>query len=106
MHIVTTQVRTGDRLVVQFEAPPVARWERGERWLTLVPAASNEEFVGERVVIEEGALEAAIGTWDEGAYEVRLVDGSPRRPSRVVARLRVEVAHAALMRQEAPAWYW
>lgn len=106
MRIVTTQVRAGDRIVVRFEAPPVARWERGERWLTLVPARSNEEFVGERVVIDEGAVETSVGTWEEGTYELRLVEGAPRRPTHVVARLRVEVGRAGLTRDEAPAWYW
>ena len=106
MHILTTHVRTGDRVVVQFDAPPVAPRERGDRWLTLVPEGSDEEFVGERAVIDVGAAEASISTAHEGAYELRLVDGSPRHLSRVVARTRVEVARAVLAHDEAPAWYW
>ena len=106
MSIASTQVRAGGSVVVRFDAPPVAPRSRGDVWLTLVPAGSSEQFNGERVVIEEGAGEAIIPAGAAGTYELRLVDESPRRLSRVVSRARVEVERAAVARNEAPAWYW
>jgi hypothetical protein len=106
MRVVTAQVRAGDRVVVRFDASPVALHQRGHVWLTLVPEGSDEQFVGERVVLEEGAAEATIATGEEGAYELRLVDASPRRLSRVVARARVQVEEAIVVRAAAPAWFW
>lgn len=106
MRVVTQHVRAGDLVVVQFDAPPVAQFRRGDVWLTLVPAGSPDEFAGERRVIEVGAAEAFIPAGDDGTYELRLVDRSPRRLSRVVTRLALEVDRAAVARNEAPAWYW
>lgn len=106
MHVVTQHVRAGEVVVVRFDAPPVRQLGRGDVWLALAPAGSTDETLGERVVIEEGAAEAAVAVGDEGAYELRLVDQSPRRLSRVVARLRVDVESAAVARNEPPAWYW
>jgi len=106
MRVTTTHVRAGDSIVVRFDAPPVAPRARGDVWLTLVPAGVGDEFAAGRVVIEEGAAEATIPAGDEGTYELRLVDESPRRLSRVVSRARVEVERAPLAREEAPAWYW
>jgi hypothetical protein len=106
MRVVTAHVRAGDRVVVHFAASPVAPRQRGHVWLTLVPEGSSEQLVAERVVIEEGAAEATIATAEAGAYELRLVDASPRRLSRVVARARVLVEEAVLTGAVAPAWYW
>jgi len=106
MRVTTTRVRAGDSIVVRFDAPPVAPRGRGAVWLTLVPAGAGDEFAADRVVIEEGAAEATIPAGDEGTYELRLVDESPRRLSRVVSRARVEVERPPLARDEAPAWYW
>jgi hypothetical protein len=106
MRVVTQHVRAGELVVVRFAAPLVAQFGRGDVWLTLVPAAASDEFAGERVVIEEGADEAAVPATAEGRYELRLVDRSPRRLSRVVARLSLDVDRAAVARNEAPAWYW
>jgi hypothetical protein len=106
MRVVTQQVRAGDVVVVRFDAPPVAEFARGDVWLTLAPAGTGDDYPGDRVVIEEGAAEAAIATVAQGSYELRLVDRSPRRLSRVVARLDLVVQRAALAQREAPAWYW
>lgn len=106
MHVVTQHVRAGDVVVVRFDAPPARPFARGDVWLTLAPAGSTDEMTGERIVIEEGAVEAAIPAGDAGAYELRLVDQSPRRLSRVVARLGLQVERPAVARNEPPAWYW
>ncbi|MDB4939364.1 MAG: hypothetical protein JWP87_6336 [Labilithrix sp.] len=106
MTIASSQVRAGESVVVRFDAPPVAPRSRGDVWLSLVPVGSSEEFVGERVVIDEGAGEATVPAGEEGTYELRLVDESPRRLSRVVSRMRVEVERAAAAHNEPPAWYW
>lgn len=106
MRVATSHVRAGESIVVRFVVPPVAPRGRGDVWLTLVPATASDDFSGERVVIEEGAVEATIPAGDEGKYELRLVDESPRRLSRVVSRAPVAVERAALARNEAPAWYW
>ena len=104
--VATSHVRAGESIVVRFDAPPVAPRGRGDVWLTLVPVGTNDEFASERVVIEEGAAEATVPASGEGTYELRLVDESPRRLSRVVSRARVEVERAPFARDEAPAWYW
>lgn len=106
MRVLSTRVRSGDSVVVRFDAPPVAARARGDVWLTLVPQGTIDGFVGERIVIDEGATEVTIRAGDEGAYELRLVDQSPRRLSPVVARARVDVDRPAVARNEAPAWYW
>lgn len=106
MRVGTSHVRAGDSIVVRFDAPPVAPRGRGDVWLTLVPARASDDFAGERVVIEEGAVEATVPAGDEGTFELRLVDESPRRLSRVVSRAPVAVERAVLARNEAPAWYW
>ena len=106
MRVGTSHVRAGDSIVVRFDAPPVAPRGRGGVWLTLVPARASDDFAGERVVIEEGAVEATVPAGDEGTFELRLVDESPRRLSRVVSRAPVAVERAVLARNEAPAWYW
>jgi hypothetical protein len=106
MRVATSHVRAGESIVVRFDAPPVAPRGRGDVWLTLVPATASDDFAGERVVVEEGAVEATVPAGDEGTFELRLVDESPRRLSRVVSRAPVAVEHAALARNEAPAWYW
>ena len=106
MRIATNHVRAGESIVVRFDAPPVAPRGRGDVWLTLVPVGASDEFASERVVIDEGSAEATVPAGDEGTYELRLVDESPRRLSRVVSRARVEVERAPLARNEAPAWYW
>ena len=106
MRVAATHVRAGESVVVRFDAPPVAALHRGSVWLTLVPVGSRDDFAGQRAVIDEGAAEATIVASDEGAYELRLVDHSPRRLSRVVARSRVDVERAVVARNEAPAWYW
>lgn len=106
MRVATSHVRAGESIVVRFDAPPVAPRGRGDVWLTLVPVAASDEYSGERVVIEEGAVEATIPAGDEGTYELRLVDESPRRLSRVVSRVPVAVERPALAGNEAPAWYW
>lgn len=106
MRVVTSHVRAGESIVVRFDVPPVAPRGRGDVWLTLVPADASDEFAAERVVIDEGASEATVPAGDEGTYELRLVDESPRRLSRVVSRARVEVERPALARVEAPPWYW
>ncbi len=106
MRVGTSHVRAGDSIVVRFDAPPVAPRGRGDVWLTLVPARASDDFAGERVVIEEGAVEATVPAGDEGTFELRLVDESPRRLSRVVSRAPVAVERAVLVRNEAPAWYW
>lgn len=106
MRVGTSHVRAGDSIVVRFDAPPVAPRGRGDVWLTLVPARASDDFAGERVVIEEGAVEATVPAGDEGTFELRLVDESPRRLSRVVSRVPVAVERAVLARNEAPAWYW
>lgn len=106
MRIATSHVHAGESIVVRFDAPPVAPRSRGDVWLTLVPADTSDEFASERVVIEEGAREATVPAGAEGTYELRLVDESPRRLSRVVSRARVEVERAPLARNEPPAWYW
>ncbi len=105
MQVVTTHARAGESIVVRFDTPPVAPRGRGDVWLTLVPAGASDEFVGEHVVLGEGVAEATIPAGDEGAFELRLVDESPRRLARVVSRARVEVGRASLARNEAPAWY-
>jgi len=106
MRVATSHLRAGESIVVRFDAPPVAPRGRGDVWLTLVPVGASDEFAAERVVIEEGASEATVPAGDEGTYELRLVDESPRRLSRVVSRARVEVERAPLARNEPPAWYW
>jgi hypothetical protein len=106
MFVARTRVHVGDSVVVRFQAPPVAPRGRGDVWLTLVPAGLGDAFSGERVVIDEGSAEATIPAVEPGTYELRLVDESPRRLSRVVSRVRVEVARAEVARNEAPAWYW
>jgi hypothetical protein len=106
MRVMSTHVRSGDSVVVRFDAPPVAARARGDVWLTLVPQGTSDDFVGERIVIDEGAADATVPAGDEGVYELRLVDQSPRRLSRVVARARVDVDRPAVARNEAPAWYW
>jgi hypothetical protein len=106
MRVVTQHVRAGDVVVVHFDAPPVAEFGRGDVWLTLAPAGSDDEYPGDRVVVEEGAAEAAIATVAQGSYELRLVDRSPRRLSRVVARLGLVVQRAEVAQRDAPAWYW
>jgi hypothetical protein len=106
MSVVSAHVRAGDTVVVRFDAPPVTSRARGDVWLTLVPEGTSDEFVGERIVIDEGAAEATLPAGDEGAFELRLVDQSPRRLSPVVARIRVDVDRPAVARNEAPAWYW
>jgi hypothetical protein len=106
MHVAAGHVHAGESIVVRFDASPVAPRGRGDVWLTLVPAGASDEFAAERVVIEEGASEATVPAGDEGTYELRLVDESPRRLSRVVARARVDVERAPLARNEPPAWYW
>jgi hypothetical protein len=106
MRVVTAHVRAGDRVVVRFDASPVGPLQRGHVWLALVPEGSSEQFVGERVIIEEGAAEATVATDEEGAYELRLVDASPRRLSSVVARAHVQVDEAVVAGSVAPAWYW
>jgi hypothetical protein len=106
MSIASSHVRAGESVVVRFDAPPVAPRGRGDVWLTLVPLGSNEAFACERVVIEEGAGEATIHAGEEGTYELRLIDESPRRLSRVVSRARVQVERPAVAHNEAPAWYW
>jgi hypothetical protein len=106
MRALTAHVRSGDSIVVRFDAPPVGPRARGSVWLTLVPRGSSEDFSGERTVVEEGALDASLPAGDEGTYELRLVDQSPRRLSRVVARVPIVVERPAVARNEAPAWYW
>jgi len=106
MRVLTTHVRAGESVVVRFDAPPVAPLRRGDLWLTLAPVGSAEGFTGERTVIEEGAVEASIMVGDEGRYELRLVDRSPRRLSGVVARSLIEVDRPAVARNQAPAWFW
>lgn len=106
MSVTSAHVRAGESVVVRFDAPPVAAKARGNMWLTLVPVGSGDEFVGERVVIEEGASDATVPAGDEGSYELRLVDRSPRRLRGVVARMRVDVERPAVASGEAPAWYW
>jgi len=106
MRVLTTQVRAGESVVVRFDAPPVAPLRRGDVLLTLVPVGSDDGFVGQRMVIEEGAAEATIVVGDEGTYELRLLDRSPRRLSGVVARSRIKVDRRIALGSEAPAWFW
>jgi hypothetical protein len=106
MRVMATHVHSGESVVVRFDAPPVAPRGRGDVWLTLVPQGAGDDFIGERVILDEGAAEATIHAGDVGAYELRLVDRSPRRLSPVVARARVDVDRPAVPRDEAPAWYW
>ena len=106
MRVATGHVRAGESIVVRFDVPPVAPRGRGDVWLTLVPVGANDDFSAEHVMIEEGASEATIPAADEGTYELRLIDESPRRLSRVVSRARVEVERPPLARNEPPAWYW
>lgn len=106
MRLAATHVRVGDSVVVRFDVPPVGRRSRGDVWISLVPVGSDDDRVGQRVIIEEGAAEVAVPVGDEGKYELRLVDRSPRRLSRVVARARVDIDRPSSTHEEAPAWYW
>jgi hypothetical protein len=105
MRVATPLVSAGDHVLVRFDAPPVRSRGRGAMWLTLVPAESAEGFVGERVVLDEGAAEATISAIEEGSYELRLISVAAGTAA-VVARARVEVAKRVTARREPPAWYW
>jgi|GEM_PF-4282931 len=107
MRLETTRVRAGDRVVVRFDVSPAIGITRGAVWLSLVPVGSSDAFVGERVILEDGAAEATVGTAVEGAYELRLVDASPRRLRTIVERRRVDVEPAVVATaSEPPPWYW
>ena len=105
MHVVRATVHAGERVVVHVEGPTSPR-RHGDLWLTLVPKEAPESFVGERVVVESGATHVTVPTAAPGAFEVRLHDGYPQRTHHVVARVRVEVAPAAVARRDPPVWYW
>lgn len=104
MRVETPRVSAGDHVLVRFDAP-VKGWQRGSLWLTLVPVGSAERFVGERVVIDEGDVEATIAAREEGPHELRLI--VPGTGSAApIARASVHVMPRVTAKGEPPAWYW
>jgi hypothetical protein len=103
MHVVRARVHVGERVVVHLEESPR---RHGELWLTLVPPSAPASFVGERIVVDDGATQVTVPTAAPGTFEVRLHDAFPERSHHVVARAAIEVEPAAVARRDPPVWYW
>jgi hypothetical protein len=91
-------VASGDRVVARFD-PPIAVGTSDKRWIALVREGSTVE--SERVFIDEGAREAALGAPEPGTYELVLHQGT-----RIVARARVTIERTTASRKDPPIWYW